>query len=438
MHSRRCCWLLLVLAQATKIGLSVNKVRKSLSAETNQAALRLIASWKDIARQGMAAAAATAPAAAAAAATTAQATVQPVTAPAPVPVASSPASAPAPAPAAAAAASPSTADTKKRKEAPSAGASSADAVKRAKSAPFLAAAAAAAASPAAARSTTPSASVGAARPAASSIRSQSPQPALISLASLTAASGPPPPPPGPIRFNPNLAFYRSSAVKAAAAAQSGGKEVDHTSRKRTGHDSGMDAFLLPTTPSSVEAVALCSLEQMCVDHIAAHLDRYSFLDALPVSLMLRALAKASAEQLGRFEKANPRLLGETESLWRVLCKRSHPTVRESEKPASSTWKAWHAALAKRKDDKLSALGARLKAMQKDAVAEKQSNAVKPINMHSAARIESKGRITLPAGAAAAARGGSAHLSKLKQETKALSVTGSASHCRRFTSLSCAS
>lgn len=412
----RCCALsplLLLLLQATKIGLSVNKVRKSLSAESNQAALRLIASWKDIARQGMAAAAATAPAAAAAAATTAQATVQPVAAPAPA------ASAPTPGPAAAAAA-PSTADTKKRKEAPTAGAASADAVKRTKSAPFLAAAAAAAASPAAARSTTPSATGGAVRSGASSIRSQSPQPALISLASLTAASGPPPPPPGPIRFNPNLAFYRSSAVKAAAAAQSGGKEVDHTSRKRTGHDSGMDTFLLPSTPSSAETVSLCSLEQMCVDHIAAHLDRYSFLDALPVPLMLRALAKASAEQLGRFEKANPRLLGETEQLWRVLCKRSHPTVREDEKPANSTWKAWHAGLAKRKDDKLSALGARLKAMQKNAVAEKQSNAVKSINMHSAARIESKGRITLPAGAAAAARGGgSAQLTKLKQETKAL-------------------
>src|SRR5205814_961713 len=67
------------------------------------------------------------------------------------------------------------------------------------------------------------------------------------------------------------------------------------------------------------------------------------------------------------------LLGETESLWRALCRRAHPTVSESEKPDTSTWKSWFALLASRKHDKVAALQQKLQNAMKNQEKEKQKN-----------------------------------------------------------------
>lgn len=130
-------------------------------------------------------------------------------------------------------------------------------------------------------------------------------PAAASPARAAAAPSPSPPsptPPVPQLYNPNLFAYRAPGPVARQTPAN--TVIDYTSRKRT-MESSVDSFLMPVTPTSSAPVNLCTLEQMCCDHIAAHLDKFAFLDAIPVPAMLKALSKASAEQLTKFEKANP-------------------------------------------------------------------------------------------------------------------------------------
>lgn len=92
-------------------------------------------------------------------------------------------------------------------------------------------------------------------------------------------------------------------------------------------------------------------------------------------------------------------------------------VSESEKPASSTWKAWFAALAARKEDKMARLQSKLKQQMKSQEQQKAGQAIKTISTAAAQRIENKGKLPQP-GAAAAKPVGHFRLADVKQQSKA--------------------
>jgi len=417
------------ILQATKIGVTVNNVRKRLNGHVsaNSGALahtvRLLQEWKDLAKQHMQ-----------------KQTDGAITSPSPA------AAVPLPAPLAASATTPAATTETGEKRKLSEEAESNGSSKKHKSASNGSAVSSSASSSTAAAassfsSLSPSPLPPATPPHANVASPMSVSPARVStspssMTIVSPSSRPTPPPapaptPGPSFYNPNLHQHRSQA--RASSTQRSTQPVDHTSRKRTSGSDSFDAYLAPLASGGHGApVRLCSLHDMCCDYMAAHLDQFTCFEDMPVSSMLRILTKANAEQLIKFEKHNPRLLGETEHLWRGLCKRLYPSAIPNQSDssatlASGTWKSRYQELAQKKESKLASISERLKRMQQSEKAMKKEASIKTISMQAAIKLENqskKGPVaptpSPPLSAAATAQ--QARFNKLKQQARAISGT----------------
>ena len=149
----------------------------------------------------------------------------------------------------------------------------------------------------------------------------------------------------------------------------------------------------PTCP-----VLVCSLVQMCVDRLShpTSLSSLRSLGAIPVPLALSILSRATAEQLSRIEQFNPNLLEDTDCLWKGLTLKhwgggesSAEAALESQRAAMTEgiggWRALYFQKKAEKDDRIAALGEKMKRRGEEAKKEKKEKGIKPLNLQQATR-----------------------------------------------------
>jgi len=159
-------------------------------------------------------------------------------------------------------------------------------------------------------------------------------------------------------------------------------------------------------PLPTSAVAVCSLQQMCVDHLAqpAVVNQLGSLPPLPQPLLLAILQRASVDCLRRVQAGSGWIKeADLDELWKAAAVRrwGKQEVREEEERRSrakqqqtrSSWKAYYEKKEKEKENKLSQLGQRLKArVEEEKRDKKERQGIKTMDFKQATKqLEKRGK-----------------------------------------------
>ena len=199
-----------------------------------------------------------------------------------------------------------------------------------------------------------------------------------------------------------------------ASAENRADELDLTAKRKRQHTTDVDmadsALPLPTSP-----VAVCSLQQMCIDHLAqpAVVNQLGSLPPLPQPVLLAILQRASVDCLRRVQAASG-WLKETDldELWHAAAVRrwgqqtlpQHAQLSSSATPqrpqqSTSSWRALYERREKEQESRLSQLGLRLKArVESERREKKEKQAIKHMDIQQATRqLEKRGKKHTAAG-----------------------------------------
>ena len=210
-------------------------------------------------------------------------------------------------------------------------------------------------------------------------------------------------------YNPNHHSQQPQTSKAAAnahlgedAADGGGsggekeedeigdvdRELDLTAKRKRDHSTDVDMVGSHYLPLPTSAVAVCSLQQMCVDHLAQPtvVNQLSSLPPLPQPLLLAILQRAGVQCLRRVQAGSGWIKeADLDELWKAAAMRrwgkqeveaeEHKRGRtQQQNAAGSSWRAFYDKKEKDKESKLSQLGLRLKARVEEEKKEKKEKA----------------------------------------------------------------
>ncbi|KAL0577933.1 hypothetical protein V5O48_004040 [Marasmius crinis-equi] len=126
-----------------------------------------------------------------------------------------------------------------------------------------------------------------------------------------------------------------------------------------------------------------SLVHCCQRVAAKHADAISSLGDMSYDLVKPILEGCSAETLLRLEKASPHLQQDTQEIWRALCFKRFPVpterYREGESSRPNSWRSHYHALLKEEEQRLEAVGSRIRSQRLEADEGKKGREVKFID-----------------------------------------------------------
>ena len=173
-------------------------------------------------------------------------------------------------------------------------------------------------------------------------------------------------------------------------------------RRQPNSDVVMAASYLPLPTS---AVAVCSLQQMCVDYLAqpAVVNQLSALPPLPQPLLLAILQRASVDCLRRVQAGSGWMKeADLDELWKAAAVRrwgkqevaQKDDERRTGRPhTASSWRAVYEKKEREKEDRLSEVGQRLKArVESERREKKERQAIKTMDVRQATKqLEKRGK-----------------------------------------------
>ncbi|KAJ8078988.1 hypothetical protein AAF712_013721 [Marasmius tenuissimus] len=126
-----------------------------------------------------------------------------------------------------------------------------------------------------------------------------------------------------------------------------------------------------------------SLVHLCQRVAVKHVDSITSLGDMNYDLVKPILEGCSAETLLRLEKASPHLQEDTQELWRTLCSKRFPVVteryREGESSAPKSWRNHYYTLLKEEEQRLDAIGSKIRSQRLEADEGKKGREVKYID-----------------------------------------------------------
>ncbi|KAJ3782354.1 RNA polymerase II transcription factor SIII subunit A-domain-containing protein [Lentinula aff. detonsa] len=142
-------------------------------------------------------------------------------------------------------------------------------------------------------------------------------------------------------------------------------------------------FLMPTEHDSFGCNnnrRIQSLVQLCQRVAGNHIESISSVGELPFTLVQPILERCSAEQLLRLEDASPHLKGDTEELWRTLCRRTYSAMMERLEDGTDTvpdsWRTHFYILREAEARRLEEVGSRIRSQRLEADERKKEREVK--------------------------------------------------------------
>ncbi len=236
-------------------------------------------------------------------------------------------------------------------------------------------------------------------------------------------------------YNPNH-HSQQSQIPAAASGQPGEAEAepdvdgsgsmeaevetgafDLTAKLRRRHTTDVD-MAGSSLPLPTSAVCVCSLQQMCVDHLAqpAVVNQLAALPPLPQPLLLAVLQRASAACLRRVQAASGWIKeADLDELWKAAASRrwgkqavgEEEEARRARGRQQASWRDYHDKREKEKESKLSQLGLRLKArVEEERREKKEKQGVRTMDLMQATKqLEKRGRKRQTSSSTQAAAGG---------------------------------
>ncbi|KAJ3801477.1 RNA polymerase II transcription factor SIII subunit A-domain-containing protein [Lentinula aff. detonsa] len=123
-----------------------------------------------------------------------------------------------------------------------------------------------------------------------------------------------------------------------------------------------------------------SLVQLCQRVAGNHIESISSVGELPFTLVQPILERCSAEQLLRLEDASPHLKGDTEELWRTLCRRTYSAMMERLEDGTDavpdSWRTHFYILREAEARRLEEVGSRIRSQRLEADERKKEREVK--------------------------------------------------------------